>query len=130
MADDWWVGLLWVTDDEGLVTFREVAPAAGPPADPPLLRLGPLVAGALSGMILEEDGRQLLRLRLGIPPTDDRLPWEAPLLVLSAFKWEPMRAATMEPAEIADAVLTAFRRAVERLSRPEPRSPVNPPHPG
>ena len=130
MADDWWVGLLWVTDDEGLVTFREVAPAAGPPADPPLLRLGPLVAGALSGMILEEDGRQLLRLRLGIPPIDDRRPWEAPLLVLSAFKWEPMRAATMEPAEIADAVLTAFRRAIERLSRPEPRTRVDPARPG
>jgi len=117
LADDWWVGLLWVADETGLVTFRQVAPAAGPPADPPLVRLGPLVAGALSGMILEEDGRQMLRLRLGVPPPDERFPWEAPLVVLSAFRWEPMRAATMDPIEIAEAVLAAFRRSVEGLQR-------------
>ncbi len=117
MADDWWVGLLWVADETGLVMFRQVAPEAGPPADPPLFRLGPLVAGALSGMILEEGGRQLLRLRLGVPPPDERLPWEAPLVVLSAFKWEPMRAATMRPTEIAESVLAAFRRSVEGLHR-------------
>ncbi len=117
MADDWWVGLLWVADETGLVMFRQVAPEAGPPADPPLFRLGPLVAGALSGMILEEGGRQMLRLRLGVPPPDERLPWEAPLVVLSAFKWEPMRAATMRPTEIAESVLAAFRRSVEGLHR-------------
>ena len=118
MDDDWWVGLLWVEDDDGLVPFRWLAPASGPPADPPLLRLGPLVAGALSGLILEEDGRQMLRLRLGVPPTDERLPWEAPLVVLAAFKWEPMRAATMTSTDIAEAVLAAFRRSVEGLARP------------
>lgn len=117
MADDWWVGLLWVADEAGLVTFRQVASEAGPPADPPLFRLGPLVAGALSGMILEEGGRQMLRLRLGVPPPDERLPWEAPLVVLSAFKWEPMRAAAMRPTEIAESVLAAFRRSVEGLHR-------------
>ena len=29
------------SDDEGVVSFRDVAPAAGPPPDPPLGRLGP-----------------------------------------------------------------------------------------
>ncbi len=117
LAEDWWVALLWVADEAGLVTFRQVAPDAGPPADPPLVRLGPLVAGALSGMILEEDGRQMLRLRLAVPSPDERLPWEAPLVVLAAFRWEPMRAATMDPAAIGGAVLAAFRRSVERLHR-------------
>lgn len=117
LADDWWVALLWVADDEGVVSFRDVAAAAGPPADPPLARLGPLIAGALSGMILEEDGRQMLRLRLGVAPADDGRPWEAPLVVLSAFRWEPMRAATMSSDDIALAVQAAFRRSVEGLSR-------------
>ena len=31
---------LWVADDDGVVSFRDVAPAAGPPPDPPLGRLG------------------------------------------------------------------------------------------
>jgi hypothetical protein len=118
MADDWWVSLLWVADDDGLVSFRDLGPSAGPPPDPPLLRLGPLIAGALSGMILEEGGRQMLRLRMGAPPQDERLPWEAPFVVLSAFRWEPMRAATMDATELATTVLTGFRRSVEGLARP------------
>jgi len=118
LGDDWWVSLLWVADRDGLVSFRDLGPSAGPPPDPPLLRLGPLIAGALSGMILEEGGRQMLRLRMGIPPPDERLPWEAPLIVLSAFRWEPMRAATMDEAELATTVLTGFRRSVESLARP------------
>ena len=61
--DGWWLTMLWVTDDEGVVSFRDLAPAAGPPPDPPLARLGPAVAGALSGFILEDAGR--LQLRLG-----------------------------------------------------------------
>ncbi len=117
LADDWWVALLWVADDDGLVAFRRLASAAGPPADPPLARLGPLIAGALSGMILEEDGRQMLRLRLAVPPDDDRRPWEAPLVVLAALRWEPMRAATMSAPEIAAAALDAFGRSVEGLAR-------------
>ena len=39
--DDWWLAVLWVTDDEGVVSFREVGPASGPPPEPPLLHLGP-----------------------------------------------------------------------------------------
>lgn len=115
--EGWWLALLWVADADGLVRFREVAPAAGPPADPPLARLGPAIAGALSGMILEEGGRQMIRLRLGVAPEDDARPWEAPLIVVSGFRWEPMRAATMTPEAIAAGALDAFRRAVEGLGR-------------
>jgi hypothetical protein len=117
LADDWWVALLWVADDAGVVPFRAVASSSGPPADPPLARLGPLVAGALSGMILEEGGRQMLRLRLGVGPADEQRPWEAPLVVLAAFRWEPMRAMTMTEQQIARAVLGAFGRSVEGLGR-------------
>lgn len=117
LADDWWVALLWVADDDGVVPFRAAASPAGPPADPPLARLGPLIAGALSGMILEEGGRQMLRLRLGVAPSDERLPWEAPLVVLAAFRWEPMRATTMSGTELAGAVLEAFARSIEGLGR-------------
>jgi hypothetical protein len=28
--DDWWLAVLWVTDDEGVVSFREVGPAVDP----------------------------------------------------------------------------------------------------
>ena len=36
---------MWVADDDGVVSFRDVAPAAGPPPDPPLARLGPALVG-------------------------------------------------------------------------------------
>ena len=34
-ADDWWLPVLWVAHDDGVVTFREVGPASGPPPGPP-----------------------------------------------------------------------------------------------
>ncbi|HEX9043476.1 MAG TPA: hypothetical protein VF802_00490 [Candidatus Limnocylindrales bacterium] len=117
LVDDWWLALLWVADDDGLVPFRSTAPASGPPADPPLARLGPSIAGGLSGLVLEEGGRQMLRLRLGVAPADDRLPWETPLVVVAAFRWEPMRAATMTTEELANEALDAFARSVEGLAR-------------
>jgi len=116
--DDWWLGILWVVDDEGVISFREVAPSAGPPPDPPLARLGPSLAGSLSGLILEENGRLAIRLTPVAPPDDPRRPWLSPLAVRAAFKWEPMRAAAMRPNELAETVLTGFRRSVEALSRP------------
>jgi hypothetical protein len=116
--DDWWLAVMWVADDEGIVSFREVAPVAGPPADPPLARLGPALSGVLSGMILEEDGRLSIRLGLVVPPSDAARPWRCPLAIRAAFKWEPMRAATMRPNELAEQVLGGFRRAIEGLSRP------------
>jgi hypothetical protein len=116
--DGWWLAILWVTDGARVVTFRDVAPAAGPPPDPPLARLGPAVSGALSGMILEDDGRLQMRVGLIRPSDEPTRPWLASLAVRAAFRFEPARAAAMSQNELADAVLTAFRRAVEGLHRP------------
>lgn len=116
--DDWWLAVLWVADAEGVVSFRDVAPAAGPPPEPPLLRLGPSFAGSLSGLIREEDGRLAIRLAPLVPPEDDARPWRCPLAVRVAFRWEPALAATMTANQIAEQVLAGFRRSVEALSRP------------
>lgn len=110
--------MLWVTDDDGVVSFRDVAPSAGPPAEPPLARLGPAVAGALSGLILEDAGRLQMRLGGMVAPDDPTRPWRAPLAIRAAFRFEPARAATMRENELADTVLAGFRRAVEGLHRP------------
>ncbi|MBM4407860.1 MAG: hypothetical protein FJ038_04485 [Chloroflexi bacterium] len=117
LDDGWWLAILWAADHEGLLTFRDVAPAAGPPPDPPLLRLGPILAGNLSGLILEEDNRLSVRLGALAPPADPTKPWRTPLAVRAAFKWEPMRAATMRPNELAATVVDAFARGLESLGR-------------
>ena len=116
-ADGWWMTLLWVADDDGVVSFRDVASTAGPPPEPPLARLGPALSGALSGLILEDAGRLQLRVGSLVAPEDPARPWRAPLAVRAAFRFEPARAATMRPNELAETVLAAFRRAVERLGR-------------
>ncbi len=116
--EGWWLAVLWVADDEGIVPCRLVAPAAGPPPDPPHVRLGPLVSGSLSGFVLEDGGRQQLRLRLPVPPAEEGRPWSAPLVVQLAVRWEPARAAAMAPNALADVALAAFRRAVEAVHRP------------
>jgi hypothetical protein len=116
--DDWWLAVLWVRDDDGVVSFRDVAPAGGPPPEPPLARMGPSFAGALSGLIREEDGRLAIRLSPVAPPEDDARPWRCPLAVRAAFRWEPALAATLSQNELASQVLAGFRRAVEGLSRP------------
>lgn len=116
--DGWWLAILWVVDDEGVATFRDVAPAAGPPPDPPLGRLGPAIGGALSGMILEDAGRLQMRIGLVSPPEQPDRPWTAPLAIRAAFRFEPARAAAMRPNELAETVLAGFRRAVEGLHRP------------
>ncbi len=114
--DGWWLAVLWVVDDDGLVSFRDLAPSAGPPPDPPLIRLGPSFAGALSGFILEEAGRLSIRLAPLVPPEDPSRPWRTPAAVRAAFKFEPLRVATMGRTELADTVLAAFARAVEGLA--------------
>jgi hypothetical protein len=116
--DGWWLALLWVSDPTGVVSFRDVAPAAGPPPDPPAAGLGPRFAGAMSGLILEEAGRLQFRLATASPPDDPNRPWECPLAVLVGIRFEPARAATLRPNELAEAVLSGFRSAVEGLSRP------------
>ena len=116
--DGWWMALMWVTADDGVVSFRDVAPASGPPPDPPLARLGPALSGALSGFILEDAGRLQMRVGMLVPPEDPERTWRAPLAVRAAFRFEPARAATMRTNELADTVLGAFRRSVEALHRP------------
>jgi hypothetical protein len=116
MADGWWVALLWAERQGRLLVFNDLAPAYGTPPGSPLLRLGPGLSGALSGLVLEEDGRQQLRLRLGQPPRDEEAPWDAPLAVLAGFRFEPARALTLRESELAQTVLEAFRDAVSRLS--------------
>ncbi len=116
-TDDWWTALLWIADAGGLATFVELAPAAGPPPEPPLARLGPSLAGGLSGLILEDAGRLQIRLALPIPPSDPERPWRCPAVVRAAFRWEPARAASMRSNALALEVLTAFRRAIEGLAR-------------
>jgi len=116
--DGWWLTVLWVIDDDEVISFREVAPLAGPPAGPPLLRLGPSFAGSLSGMILEENGRLATRLNVVSAPDDEARPWLAPLAIRAAFRWDPVRIAAMSANELADQVLDGFGRSVEGLTRP------------
>jgi hypothetical protein len=118
LPDGWWIALLWVVDETGVVTFRDVAPPAGPPPEPPLARLGPALSGALSGFILEDAGRLAIRLAQLAQPADPMEPWRSPLAIRAAFRWEPMRAASLRPVELAETVLAAFRRSVESLARP------------
>src|SRR5688500_1979314 len=117
-GEGWWLAILWVADAGAVVPRRDLAPAAGPPADPPLARLGPSFAGALSGMILEENGRLSIRLATVVPADDATRPWRVPAAIRAGFKFEPMRAAAMTPNQLADAVLAGFRRSAEGLSRP------------
>jgi hypothetical protein len=116
LADGWWITLLWCERAGSLATFSDLAPDYGIPPGSPLMRLGPGLSGTMSGLILEEDGRQQLRLRLGQPPSDDEAPWEAPLVVLAGFRFEPARVLTMRDNELAQTVLRAFRDALLRLS--------------
>ena len=116
--EGWWLTVLWVADADGIVTCRAAAPTAGPPPDPPLARLGPLLSGGLAGFIFEDGGRQQIRLRLPMPPDDPDHPWSVPLVVQVAIRWEPARAAAMTANGLADVALAAFRRAVEGLRRP------------
>lgn len=117
-ADDWWTAILWIADDaDKLVSFVDLAPVAGPPPEPPLARLGPALAGGLSGLILEDAGRLQIRLGALVPPETADRPWRSPAVVRAAFRWEPARAASMRPNDLATEVLTSFRRAVEGLGK-------------
>jgi hypothetical protein len=116
--DGWWLAVLWVSDEASLATFRDLGPAAGPPPEPPLLRLGPSLAGELSGWILEEDGRLSIRLSVVVPPDDPSRPWLAPAAMRLAIKFEPLRAAATGPNQLAETVLVATRQALARLGRP------------
>jgi hypothetical protein len=112
MDDGWWLTTLWVEDEEGVVEARAVAPLAGPPPVAPLQVIGPTLSNALMGLLDQEDGRQLIRLRM--PPADDEAqPWRRPLLMLVAARWDPVRASSMTTNQLAGELMRAFRNAID-----------------
>ena len=117
MDDGWWLCHLWLADEDGVVDAVDVAPAAGPPPGTPVAALGPRLAGALSGLIAQEQERQLIRLRM--PAAEDEArPWERPLLCMLAVKWDPVRSSVMRHNELARELLRGFAAAVEGIGRP------------
>ncbi len=115
--DGWWLAVLYARDDLGVLEAEEFAPRSGPPPVPPLFVLGPALVGALSGLVLEEGGRQ--QIRLALPSSvDERHPWRQPLILRMAVRWEPMRVATAQPTELAQAALQAFRRSLLAAGSP------------
>jgi hypothetical protein len=117
-VDDWWTAIVWAAEAGEVVAFTDLAQAAGPPPEPPLARLGPALAGSLSGLILEDDGRLQIRLGLVAAPADPARPWRCPALVRVAFRWEPARAAVLGRNELAAEVLGGLKRSLEGLGRP------------
>ena len=117
MDDGWWLTHLWVADEAGVVDASDVAPLAGPPPGAPLDALGPRLAGALSGLIDQEAGRQMIRLRMP-PPASESRPWQRPMLCMLAIRWDPVRAAVMRKNELARELLRGFAAAVEGIGRP------------
>lgn len=115
--DGWWLSHLWLADEEGIVPATEIAPLGGPPPGMPLQALGPRLAGALAGLIAQEEGRQLIRLRMP-PASDESRPWARPLLCMLAVKWDPVRASVMRENELARELLRAFAAALEGVGRP------------
>ncbi|HET7676884.1 MAG TPA: hypothetical protein VFK38_03455, partial [Candidatus Limnocylindrales bacterium] len=116
LPEDWWGTFLWAEADGALAELRDVAPRTGPPGGPPLAVIGPAFAGALSGLLAQEAGRQCVRLSL--PEADEPgRPWDRPVLMRVALKWDPLRAAVMRPNELAAAALEAFGRALEAAAR-------------
>jgi len=117
MEDGWWLTSLWVEDDDGVVEARVVAPTSGPPPVAPLQVLGPTLSNALMGLLDQQDGRQLIRLRMA-PADDEAQLWRRPLLVLVAVRWDPVRASTMRTNELAGELMRAFRNAVDVAGAP------------
>jgi hypothetical protein len=115
--DGWWLAHLWVADNDGVVDATQLAPGAGPPPGTPIAALGPRLAGSLSGLIAEEDGRQLIRLRMPAA-VDEARPWQRPMLVMLAIRWDPVRASVMSRNQLAHELIVGFAAAVEALSRP------------
>ena len=117
MDDGWWLSTLWVADADGVIEAAAVAPAAGPPPGAPLHVIGPIFAGALAGLLGQADGRQLIRLRM--PPAENEArPWERPLILWAAVSWDPVRASTLRPNELARELLRGFAHAVQAASSP------------
>jgi hypothetical protein len=117
MDDGWWLTTLWAEDEEGVIEARAVAPLAGPAPGPPLQVIGPILSGALMGLLDQEAGRQLIRLRMA-PADDEAEPWRRPLLILVAVRWDPVRASTMTENALAGELMRAFRHAIDLAGSP------------
>ena len=117
MDDGWWLTTLWVEDDQGVLEARQLAPASGPPAAAPLQVIGPVLSSALMGLLDQEDGRQLIRLRMA-PAEDETQPWQRPYMILAAVRWDAVRASTMTMNQLAGELMRAFRSAVEAAGAP------------
>jgi hypothetical protein len=117
MEDGWWLTTLWAEDDDGIIEARTVAPAAGPPPVPPLQVIGPTLSNALMGLLDQEDGRQLIRMRMA-PAEDEAEPWHRPLMILTAVRWDPVRASTMRDNDFVKELMRAFRRAIDVAGAP------------
>jgi hypothetical protein len=117
MDDGWWLTTLWAEDDDGVLEARAVAPTAGPPPAPPLAVLGPTLSGALMGLLDQDNGRQLIRLRM--PPAEDEAqPWRRPLMLITAVKWDPIRSSTMRDNQLAGELMRAFRQSIDVAGAP------------
>lgn len=114
--DGWWLTHAWLFDAEGVIDTSRIAPRSGPPPGAPLQVMGPIFAGALSGRIAQEGGRQLVRLKLH-PAPDETRPWERPLILQIAIRWDPLTTATTRPSVLAAEALEALARAVEAAGR-------------
>lgn len=117
MDDGWWLANLWLADERGVVAATSIAPQAGPPPGAPLDALGPRIGGALQGLIAEEGGRQMLRLRMP-PARDESRPWERPVVLMLAVRFDPLRSAVMQDSELAREILRGFAAACEAVNRP------------
>ena len=115
--DGWWLTSLWAEDEDGVIEARVFAPRAGPPPGAPLGVIGPALAGALAGLLDQEDDRQLIRLRMP-PAPDEARPWERPLMLWVAVRWDPVRASTMRENELAAELMRAFRAALLAAASP------------
>ena len=112
--DGWWLAHLWAADDHGVLEAAQLLPPSGPPPGPPLATIGPRLAGALSGLIAEEAGRQMIRLRMP-PAADEARAWERPVLCMVAIRWDPVRAEVLTRDELAGELLHAFALALEAI---------------
>ena len=83
----------------------------------PLQVIGPTFAGALMGLLAQEDDRQLIRMRMP-PPEDPSRSWDRPLLLWLAVSWDPIRASTMRENELAGELMRAFRQAIDAAGAP------------
>jgi hypothetical protein len=117
MEDGWWLTHLWLADGDGIVEASAMAPLAGPPPGTPVQAIGPRLAGALAGLIAQEEERQMIRLRMP-PAADDARPWQRPMLCMLALKWDPVRASVMRENELARELLRGFAAALEGIGRP------------